>query len=198
MSGLASQVITSLTELGAIELGCAVNHVVGTTPVVLVNPKPGESKLVLSVDAGEFRIRLGDQAPQTFTANAATDNLSINDHRFETGDGPYRVTNSGGALPAGLTVDTDYFVIADGSDTVKLATSTENAENGVHIDLTDVGSGTQTITGLFNVAEAPAASVSDGTGAIKVSAGQSLVLPGPALVTVVGFDVADILTYYFV
>lgn len=86
----------------------------------------------------------------TFTASASTDiiTLASGNHTFVTGDGPFTVSNSGGALPTGLTAGTNYYCILDPDDLdgMKLATSIANAIDGTSIDLTAAGSGTQTIT----------------------------------------------------
>lgn len=63
-------------------------------------------------------------------------------HGLSTGDGPIRLTNTGGALPAGLALATDYFVIAVDADSISLATSRDNALEGVEVDITGAGSGT--------------------------------------------------------
>lgn len=63
----------------------------------------------------------------TFTANATTDviTLTSGNPNLVTGDGPFTVSNSGGALPTGLAASTNYWVIFDPSDTdgLRLATS---------------------------------------------------------------------------
>lgn len=47
----------------------------------------------------------------------------------------------GGVLPTGLTAYTEYFAIATGSNTIKIATTRQNALSGTAIDLTGAGSG---------------------------------------------------------
>jgi fluoride ion exporter CrcB/FEX len=85
-------------------------------------------------------------SPSTFTADATSDNLTVVAHGLVTGDGPFQVSNTGGGLPAGLAAATNYWVIATGNDTFKLATSLANAIAGTAIDVTTAGTGTQTIT----------------------------------------------------
>ncbi len=54
---------------------------------------------------------------------------------------------SSGTLPAGLSLATDYFIIAATSGTVKFATSLANAEAGTAVDITAAaGGGTHTFT----------------------------------------------------
>jgi hypothetical protein len=71
----------------------------------------------------------------------ASDTVTINAHNLITGDGPFRITSAGGALPAPLAAATDYWPIWASANTIKFATSLENALAGVAIDLTDGGSG---------------------------------------------------------
>jgi hypothetical protein len=86
----------------------------------------------------------------TFTAVAATDvcTMASGAHTFVTGDGPFTVSNSGGGLPGGLSVSTNYYIILDPDDTdgFLLATTKDNALAGTDIDITTTGTGTHTIT----------------------------------------------------
>lgn len=83
----------------------------------------------------------------TFTADASTDRIAFTSERwFSTGDG-VRLTNSGGALPAGLSAGVTYYIIEipTGSRTVfQLATSVANAQAGTAINFTSNGTGTHT------------------------------------------------------
>lgn len=88
----------------------------------------------------------------TFTAANATELFTSANHGMSTGAGPFRVSNSGGALPAGLSADTDYWVIADIANgvadpvnTFQLATSKANALAGTELLITTDGTGTQTL-----------------------------------------------------
>lgn len=76
-----------------------------------------------------------DNAADTFTFTA---------HGFETGR-EVRLTTSD-TLPAGLSVDTSYYIIRDDADTFKLASSRANAMAGTQIDITTDGVGDQTVT----------------------------------------------------
>lgn len=88
-------------------------------------------------------------AGSTFTA-ATTDICTDAAHGFLTGSA-VRVSNSGGALPTGLSAATTYYVIKLDADTFKLATSRANAVAGTAIDISGTGSGTQTIVGYENL-----------------------------------------------
>lgn len=81
----------------------------------------------------------------TFTASSVNDELTINAHGLNTGDGPLQVSNSGGALPTGLAAVTNYFVVKVDANNIQLATSLANALAGTFIDLTSNGSGTNTL-----------------------------------------------------
>lgn len=83
-------------------------------------------------------------APDTafeFTADSVTDLLTTVDHGLAVGE-RIRVANSGGALPAGLTAGTDYYVISAGLTDDDFAVSTVLA--GSAVDITGAGSGTNT------------------------------------------------------
>lgn len=71
-----------------------------------------------------------------------TDNeITLTGHGAITGYGPVRfaLTGDASALPAGLAVSTDYWLIRVDDDTVKVATTFANALAGTAIDITDVG-----------------------------------------------------------
>lgn len=66
------------------------------------------------------------------------DTLSIPSHGFTTGLKGQLTTT--GTLPTGVTTGVDYFVIVVDSNTIQLAASLSDAENGLDIDLTANGS----------------------------------------------------------
>ncbi len=79
----------------------------------------------------------------TFTA-ATTDICTKVAHGFATGLKVQLTTTT--TLPAGLSLATDYFVIAIDANTFYLASSLVNAQAGTSIDITSTGTGTHTIT----------------------------------------------------
>ena len=88
----------------------------------------------------------------TFSADASTDTCTYTStanipSNILTGT-RVRLTTSG-VLPAGLATATDYYVIKVTDATFKLATSYANAIAGTQINITDAGTGTQTITWLL-------------------------------------------------
>jgi hypothetical protein len=98
----------------------------------------------------QFLIAMGDKfmgtaALKTFTAVAVTDVCTSVAHGFVTGKGPVLVSNSGGALPAGLAASTWYWPIVIDADTFKLAATRANSAFGTAVDITDAGSGTNSV-----------------------------------------------------
>ena len=86
-----------------------------------------------------------DPSGGTFTAAASTEIFTLADHGFGLGL-VVQVSNSGGALPSGLTDATNYYVIPITSSTFYLATSLENALNSTYLSITTNGTGTNTVT----------------------------------------------------
>lgn len=84
-------------------------------------------------------------ASGAFTADSSTDTLTRAAHGLATGAGPLLVSNSGGALPAGLTAATPYWAIVTGASTFKVATSRAAALGNAWIPITDNGTGTHSI-----------------------------------------------------
>jgi hypothetical protein len=93
---------------------------------------------------------VGTLAVKTFAesnVDTRTDVLTIPSHGHKTGS---RVRYTAGtAAVGGLTNGSTYFVIAANANTIKLATSLDNAMAGNAIDLTSRGAGTQTLTPLL-------------------------------------------------
>jgi hypothetical protein len=75
---------------------------------------------------------------QTFTAAAATDLLTCNQHGVKPGD--QIVVATGTTLPTGLAAATRYFAVQVNPNTFALAT----VPDGPAIDITDAGTGTHT------------------------------------------------------
>lgn len=76
----------------------------------------------------------------SFTA-ADTDVCTCSSRTFANAD-KVRIYNSGGALPAGLSTDTDYYVRDISGSTFKLYTA---ATGGTAVNITDAGTGTHYI-----------------------------------------------------
>lgn len=79
----------------------------------------------------------------TFTANAGTDLIT-----YANDWSPYtkvRFTTTT-TLPAGLSLNTDYWLIRQSTTTSLVASSYANAVAGTFVDITDAGTGTHTLT----------------------------------------------------
>lgn len=85
-------------------------------------------------------------APPATPTYAIADALTVANgaRHYRTGDSVTLSTT--GTLPAPLAPATQYFIIYDRDDRIKLATSLSNAQNSVAIDITTVGTGTHTLT----------------------------------------------------
>jgi hypothetical protein len=115
-----------------------------------------------------------------FVADAATDRLLFaSAHGLTTGDGPFRATNTGGGLPAGIGAGTDYWAIVMDADEVKLATSYANALAGTAVDVTTAGTGTHSLAAAANAIKA-------GGGATAGSANGSKFVPAATVCTIAG------------
>lgn len=80
----------------------------------------------------------------TFTITIASPGVvTLNSHGLLTGDNVELTTT--GALPTGLTVNTNYFVIYVSANTFQLATSLANALAGTGINTSGTQSGTHTL-----------------------------------------------------
>jgi len=99
--------------------------------------------------------------------DVATNTLTINNHGFNTGERVY--VSSTGSLPSAtpaLALNTQYFIINTGTNSVKLATTLANANAGTAIDLTSTGSGVLTVNHtLYLLATANGAASFDGIAA---------------------------------
>jgi uncharacterized phiE125 gp8 family phage protein len=74
----------------------------------------------------------------SFTASDTTDVLTTSGRNYATGEKVRLAVSEGGALPGGLSLDTDYYVVGASSNTLQLAATS----GGSAIDLTSSGSGT--------------------------------------------------------
>lgn len=80
----------------------------------------------------------------TFTASSSSGLLLTYTNDFNTLT-KVRFSNSGGALPTGLSTLTDYWLVRVSATTARVATSLANAIAGTVIAFTDAGTGTHTL-----------------------------------------------------
>lgn len=119
-------------------------------PTALVVPRNatggGESILYTRGEGTDVSGGPWTASAAVFTTTNATETVNITGHGLVTGDGPVRLTNSGGALPTGYATGTDYWVVNTGANTLQLATSRANALAGTVVSISDDGTGTHTMT----------------------------------------------------
>lgn len=85
---------------------------------------------------------VGTGAAKTFTANAATDQLTSTGHGFTTGQYTEVWSTPGVALPGGLAAETVYYVRAVDANTLTLHPTYADAIAGTNVvDITSAGSG---------------------------------------------------------
>jgi hypothetical protein len=92
-------------------------------------------------------VPVGTLAVKTFASanvDSRNDVLTIPNHGHKTGS-KVKYTSASGAV-GGLTSGSTYFTIALNSNSLKLATSLENALAGTAVDLTSTGTGNQMLT----------------------------------------------------
>jgi len=120
----------------------AIVTVLKNTPihtVVCVSGTSGNETISLATSLLHGTTKTFD-ASDSAVVIVATDTITITAHGFSTGD---RVVYSdgGGTVITGLSDETTYYVQRTGANTLKLATSQENAYTGTVVNLTAVGSG---------------------------------------------------------
>jgi hypothetical protein len=109
---------------------------------------------VLLSDGTTLRLQGSASAPITLrsaksitaTANATTDVITATAHGKTVSGFQVMVSNSGGALPAGLSSSVVYYGIYVDANSFKLALSYADAIAGTAVNFTDAGTGTHTAT----------------------------------------------------
>lgn len=82
--------------------------------------------------------------------DVSLDTIEVVGHGMATGEGPFQLT-TGGGLPTGAVVLTDYWAIKLTDDRFKLATSYANAIAGTPVNLTGIGTGTSTVNRALEI-----------------------------------------------
>ncbi len=190
----------------AVTLSARVNAVFGTAVTHIVRPASAPRFIAFQVLSNGFWIKPGYHPGRTFVDGDVTvgaDTIDDTAHGFTAGDGPYQITNSGGALPDGLAVLTDYFVGVVDDNTYTLHTVHSDAvKDKDRVDITAAaGGGTHTIAFMANAN--PSATNEDGQEApfidSTVGKGGELVSVSamPEQLTVRGDNVASNMVYWF-
>jgi microcystin-dependent protein len=87
----------------------------------------------------------GQNTGSTFTANAGTDFITASSHGLDNGDIVFFTTTT--TLPAGLSLNTPYYVINKTTNTFQVSTSS----GGSAVNITDTGTGTHSFHTQFKV-----------------------------------------------
>ena len=96
-------------------------------------------------DSGAGSITTAETTPGIDSKfDSTADTISITAHGFSTG-AVFQLTTDG-TLPTGLALATDYYAIVVDANTLKLASSFNNALAGTAVDFTDDGTAAQTAT----------------------------------------------------
>ena len=106
-----------------------------------------ETALIAAANICDEMVAL--EAASTFTVVAATDVVTLATSSPGIRTGQQVVLTTTGTLPAGLALATTYFWIQTTATTGKLATTQANAFAGTQIDITDAGTGTHTLTRIY-------------------------------------------------
>lgn len=148
---LYGQNVFTPTEMPVRPLDSELFHIVGEVPTNIVQPTD-KRMLVMCVDQGSFRIRVGPYGNQTIAAfiNAA-ETMTLVDHGFVTGDGPVRLNidaarltqNSQGLTPTKPEITltmTDVFLntqtVVLGSRTYTFQDTLTDVDGNIHIGAT--------------------------------------------------------------
>lgn len=120
-----------------------------TTPY-WIQAVPTADTFTLAASLGGAVIDITDAGTGNITlvpvnVDLSLDTLEVTAHGLATGDGPFYVS-TGTTLPTGLTATTYYWVRVLTADRFALATTLANAMDGTVVNLTGIGTGTQTVS----------------------------------------------------
>lgn len=114
------------------------------------NKQMALTKVLGQVLAGT-QTTLPSNPTQVYTADHTTSILTLATSSMSMPTGtPVVLTNAGGAVPAGLALNTIYYTIYVSATTIKLATTIANAFAGTAQAFSDNGSGTNTVAVFSN------------------------------------------------
>lgn len=196
MPGLQGQIISSPEALGALPIGGKIYHYIGNSPEVIARPA-GKKMLIIHAENDNARVRIGRMISEFGFSDE--DILEREAHGLETGDGPFVLTTTD-ALPAGLATSTDYWIIRLDADTFSFAASYADALDGTAVNVTDAGTGEHTYDAISAVTEVPASSDTEGNGSFLLSAAvmpRPVVFTAPEHFTIIGYDAATAVTYWW-
>lgn len=134
--------MTGITTDGRITPGAVMEQETGS--VNIINADDKDYSLFPTADPISAENPLTVVLAQGFTVNTGTDELALTES-YRTGDTIVFTTT--GTLPSPLLEDTVYYAInsADVKTVMQVATTKANAFAGTQIDITDTGTGSQTV-----------------------------------------------------
>jgi len=150
------------------------------------------SEYVIRVFADEVRVDVDDHEFLPAVVDTTAEEINIADHGYVHNQGPFRLTNAGGGLPAGLAIDTDYFmsmpqaktytaadVVAGAGGTITFSTAHNYSPQQGPFRMTAAGGmmvgHPQAITDYYVIVSSPTAiqiSATAGGGALSLSVPQ--------------------------
>lgn len=132
--------IQYLDMAGVLQTMPTTDYVVSEGTPTRISPIFGRIWPIALPQIGSVRVNVDVGHVAKLTANATTNAVTVTGWKALAVGDAVRLSNSGGALPAPLAEDTDYYVqsvVAAGSQYTLAATS-----GGTAIDITDAGTGT--------------------------------------------------------
>jgi hypothetical protein len=82
---------------------------------------------------------------KTITLDDTTDEGTSVAHDLLTRDGPFQIETTGSLAGTGLAIETDYWCVKTGDDTLRFAESFPDADTGVYVDILAAGTGVHTL-----------------------------------------------------
>jgi hypothetical protein len=132
--------------------------------------------MVIIIEAGTVRLRPGDYIVRTPTDWVFADNtITLTDHGYESGDGPYKLTQ-GTTLPTDLDETTLYWIGVVDANTFALylnqADAVIAANDATRVTFSDGGVGDDHDVGGMNNngLDNPLATITDGYGSVELAA----------------------------
>lgn len=223
MWGQTGLSVAEIGGAGVVPVAAEISHRVSTDVETFeIQKTQGSRYLVVRAEVGTFRMRPGLQHRRTFTVASTTLNtLTCTAHGYRTGDGPLRLSNTGGGLPAGLAIDTDYWVVRVDANTIALTLTSSaanrikltavieveepegKASDAILVDVTTNGTGTHEIGGNQGAGEqvgfddpvAVPPATETGTGSWPLFAGETQLFTGRG-VTIRSLAAGNVLSWY--
>ncbi|AEV24626.1 phage conserved hypothetical protein [Azospira oryzae PS] len=114
-----------------------------TPSIPLISPPSTGDQFTIVPGCDRRQATCGNTYARVFTANASTDQLASAGHTYADGDRVV-VSNTGGALPGGLSAGTIYYVVSAVTDAFKVSLT----YNGSPVNITSAGSGTHKVRSI--------------------------------------------------